>query len=207
MLCDEDACQAVGIDVDPGTVATAQSRYGGRASFMAADGTQLPFRTASFDLVTSFETLEHIAHATTFIGEVRRVLMPSGTLVLSTPNRDYTELNGHSCTNPYHVREYAPGELRKLLLPHFSSVELLGQRLSSEYRLSPFASDHQRLCVDAGAQMRLLWWRVQNKLPFALKDGLSRLFAGHSFYPGEEHYEFTETDMYMAPVLVALCHP
>ena len=208
MLTEANARHVACVDIDPATVAQAQRSSGqDRAAFLAADGTQLPFRTASFDLITSFETLEHITAAAPFVTELRRVLIPTGLLVLSTPNRDYTELNGHVCTNPFHVREYSRHELCELLTDRFSRVELLGQRLKPEYRLSPFESDHQRLYQDLGSRLRLFWWKIQNKLPFPLKDGLSRLFARHPFYPSDTHYEFTAQSVETAPVLLALCRP
>jgi SAM-dependent methyltransferase len=208
MLASAGAHYVAGVDLDPKSVGAA--RHGSqdsRAGFLAANGESLPFMNASFRLVTSFETLEHVNEAETLVSEIRRVLTPTGELILSTPNRDYTELNGQVCTNPFHVREYTRGELGKLLRHHFSSVELLGQRLRSEYRLSPFASDHQRMHVDGPTRVRLFWWKVQNKLPFPLKDSLSRLVAGHPFYPGEDGYEFTADRIETAPVLVALCRP
>jgi ubiquinone/menaquinone biosynthesis C-methylase UbiE len=208
MLAAAGATCVAGVDVD--FVSLAAARVGcqdSRAGFLAADGTQLPFTDASFDLAISFETLEHIEKSETYISEIRRVLTPAGTLILSTPNRDYTELNGQVCRNPFHVREYTRTELRKLLCSHFSTVELLGQRLRSEYRLSPFVSDHERMNRDGLTRVRLLWWKVQNKLPFPLKDSLSRLIAGHPFYPGEDSYEFTADRIETAPVLLALCHP
>jgi SAM-dependent methyltransferase len=208
MLASAGAHHVTGVDLDIATVAAARKEYGGtHRSFLVADGTCLPFATASFDVVTSFETLEHISTSEAFLAELRRVLTPDGLLVLSTPNRDYTEMNGNTCTNPHHVQEYTASELKQLLLRHFSRVELLGQRLAPEYRLSPFYADHQRMEMGAGTRLRLIWWKAQNRLPFPVKDSLSRLFSGHSFYPGEDSYLFSEEQIDAAPVLVAKGYP
>jgi len=46
----------------------------------------LPFADASVDVVTSFETLEHLLDPMHFLVEVNRILKEGGTLVLTTPN-------------------------------------------------------------------------------------------------------------------------
>lgn len=40
-----------------------------------------------FDLVTSLEVIEHVAHPAAFIAGLARALLPGGLLILSTPNR------------------------------------------------------------------------------------------------------------------------
>jgi 2-polyprenyl-3-methyl-5-hydroxy-6-metoxy-1,4-benzoquinol methylase len=50
-------------------------------------GQPLPFRESSFDLLTALEVIEHIADPYRFINELRRVLKPGGTLLLSLPNK------------------------------------------------------------------------------------------------------------------------
>jgi SAM-dependent methyltransferase len=48
----------------------------------------LPFRDGSFDVVVSLETIEHILDPDALLAEVHRLLVPGGTLVLSTPRLD-----------------------------------------------------------------------------------------------------------------------
>ncbi|MCL4360153.1 class I SAM-dependent methyltransferase [Patescibacteria group bacterium] len=47
---------------------------------------RIPFRSRSFDLVLSSETIEHLVNPDTFLKEVRRTLRPGGLLVLTSPN-------------------------------------------------------------------------------------------------------------------------
>lgn len=78
-------------------------------------------RNSSVDFVISFQVIEHIQHDKEFVAEVYRVLKPGGTFIVTTPNR------GMSLTrNPWHVREYAPDELRTLLRSYFADVECNG---------------------------------------------------------------------------------
>jgi SAM-dependent methyltransferase len=48
----------------------------------------LPFRDATFDLVTCLETIEHVHDTDHLVAEVRRVLKPTGYGVLSVPRID-----------------------------------------------------------------------------------------------------------------------
>ena len=48
--------------------------------------TGLPFGDASFEVVTFGEVIEHLPDPDAMLGEIRRVLVPGGTLVITTPN-------------------------------------------------------------------------------------------------------------------------
>ena len=49
------------------------------------DGTTLPFEDRSFDTVVAFEVLEHVFEQEQMLREMRRVLRPGGTLMITTP--------------------------------------------------------------------------------------------------------------------------
>src|SRR4051794_18541232 len=62
MLAEAGARSVVGVDLAPDALREAERDYSGRGRyFLLADGTRLPCADASFDLITSFETLEHIS--------------------------------------------------------------------------------------------------------------------------------------------------
>ena len=54
--------------------------------------------------VVSFETIEHFDRQDDFLREVRRVLRPDGSFIVSTPDRDVYSPAG-APANPFHVRE------------------------------------------------------------------------------------------------------
>jgi SAM-dependent methyltransferase len=115
------ARSAVGVDIDEPTVEHARGKYG--LDFERADVAELPFEDGSFDLVVSFETLEHVPDAARAIAEFRRVLADDGLLVASTPNSDR-----YLVDNEFHTREYTEREFGEMLAPHFSEVVLFYQQ-------------------------------------------------------------------------------
>lgn len=51
------------------------------------EGVELPFEDDSFDLVLSFDVIEHIPETDLHLSEVRRVLKPGGHYLFQTPNK------------------------------------------------------------------------------------------------------------------------
>ena len=117
----------VGVEIDAETVAAARLRYPG-VEFVEGDVGKLPFPDHHFDVITSFETLEHIPEPQTCLEEFRRVLKPGGVLIISTP--DKTIYNQHLAEpNPYHLHEMEREEFRRNLLQRFKNIALYGQRV------------------------------------------------------------------------------
>lgn len=83
--------QVVGVDISAGMVAAAKQeleRVGmSGITLQVGDATHLDFPDASFDKVLCSEVIEHIPDAPQALREMRRVLRPGGSLVLSTPNK------------------------------------------------------------------------------------------------------------------------
>jgi 2-polyprenyl-3-methyl-5-hydroxy-6-metoxy-1,4-benzoquinol methylase len=75
----------------------------------------------AYDVVISFQVIEHISDDHSFLREIHRVLKPGGTALLTTPNRSQSLTR-----NPWHVREYLPRELKELAASFFSSAEVKG---------------------------------------------------------------------------------
>ncbi|MFH2058563.1 MAG: class I SAM-dependent methyltransferase [Pseudomonadota bacterium] len=57
--------------------------------YTAASALDLPYKDGSFEIVTCFDVIEHIPKNTEYrmLYEIRRVLKPGGTLLLSTPRQ------------------------------------------------------------------------------------------------------------------------
>jgi SAM-dependent methyltransferase len=103
----------------------ARSRYP-RLRFVQASGTMLPFAPCSFDVVVSFQVVEHIDNAAGYLRELHRVVRPGATLYLTTPNRRLRLFPLQRPWNPYHVREYTDHQIGKLLASWFGTIEQWG---------------------------------------------------------------------------------
>ena len=72
--------------------------------------------------------IEHVTNQEEILSELSRVLSPTGTLLISTPNKaEYSDLNNYS--NEFHVKEFYVDEFRSFLKNEFAHVSFLGQRL------------------------------------------------------------------------------
>jgi SAM-dependent methyltransferase len=121
MIARAGAVSAVGVDVDQATVAHARGRYG--LDFQTADVTAMPFEDGTFDLVVSFETIEHVADPQRALDELARVAGPDGLVLVSTPNAEQ-----YLQPNPFHVRELTPDEFLAALGARFAEVRPLFQQ-------------------------------------------------------------------------------
>lgn len=124
------AKSVVGVDIDASSIAHARERYGSRENlrYETGDATLLDVEPASFDLVVSFETLEHVEAQERMLEGFARALTADGVLVVSSPDRHtYSEVAGFR--NEFHTRELYRDELLAMLKPHFPLVRLYGQKL------------------------------------------------------------------------------
>ena len=118
-----------GVDVSGEAVAHASAAYTERQNlnFMQGSCAKLPFDDASFDAVVSFETIEHINEQREFLGEIKRVLKPTGVLIVSSPNRaEYSDARGYA--NEFHVKELYRAEFADLLGERFGHLCWFSQR-------------------------------------------------------------------------------
>lgn len=110
------SCLIVGIDRDASAINYALSNYSGigNVSYRTADlnNNQL-FLPEYFSAVISFETIEHIPFAATFVESVYKSLKPRGIFICSSPNESRMPFSAECF--PYHIRHFRPNEFEKLL--------------------------------------------------------------------------------------------
>lgn len=118
-LQEAGAASVVGVDISEASCAHARRRYGVDAR--PGNAEQTPFADRSFELVVSFETIEHLARPAAFLGECLRLLVPGGLLIISTPNRCVYSANQR---NPFHCSEMDEEEFVAILKARFAQVEV-----------------------------------------------------------------------------------
>jgi ubiquinone/menaquinone biosynthesis C-methylase UbiE/glycosyltransferase involved in cell wall biosynthesis len=123
------ARSVVGVDISDEAVQHASVIYKKpNLTFRQGSAIALDFDEASFDVVVSFETIEHLAEQAQMLAEIRRVLRPDGLLVISSPNRPiYSEESGEY--NEFHVKELDFNEFDELLKSQFPAIQYFGQRM------------------------------------------------------------------------------
>lgn len=126
-----------GIDIDEESIEHAQNKYlKGNLEFLTASIEKLPFEDHSFDVVVSFETIEHVNEnlQQQFLKEIKRVLKKDGILIMSTPNKEiYTDFRNYH--NPFHVKEFYKDEFYEFLNSAFKFVDFSYQLRENVYLL------------------------------------------------------------------------
>jgi 2-polyprenyl-3-methyl-5-hydroxy-6-metoxy-1,4-benzoquinol methylase len=91
-----------GVDVDAKVVKNAQKKYS-RANLKFDFITDL---NQNFDLIVSYQVIEHVPNVNKYLKKLKRLLLPEGILIISTPDRRYRLNDGQKPWNEYHLREY-----------------------------------------------------------------------------------------------------
>lgn len=113
----------LGVDYDPRAIAEATQRYSlPNLSFAVGDPTdwEATIGSQSFDVVTSFDVIEHVRHRELFLEGLVKHLRPEGTLLLSTPCGA-----GRNILQPgweHHQIEFSAASLYDFLRRYFSTV-------------------------------------------------------------------------------------
>ena len=120
------AASCVGVDIDPQTIAYARETHGAAAvSFVQAAAEDTGLTSGEFDLVVSFETIEHVAEPTRLLEEFYRLLRPNGVLIISTPNDWALE------DSPFHLQQYTAKSFGEVLEGRFEIDEWWAQNSGS----------------------------------------------------------------------------
>ncbi len=120
------ASSIVGIDINPEAIAYGRARFeSDRLNFQIANVMETGFLNAQFDVICSFETIEHLPNIPAYLKEMVRILRPDGFYIVSTPQ--VSKIN-HRPNNPYHTIEFSRADFETLLHQYFDQVEIFGER-------------------------------------------------------------------------------
>lgn len=116
-LLSRRGAQAFGID--PSEIAIQYARQmhqqrGSGAEFAVRSGYDSGFEDGTFDAVVSTEVIEHVQEPARMLEEIRRILKPGGSALVSTPIRLTEEP-----MDPEHVVEWFPSQFQALVAAVF----------------------------------------------------------------------------------------
>jgi SAM-dependent methyltransferase len=110
------AARVVGVDVAAEAIAVAKRLFADPAiEYLCCDAYDLPERLgdeALFDVIVSFETIEHVQDPKRLLHMLRSLLAPGGVMMVSCPNDEIAYHDGGS--NPFHLASYSFEDFRRL---------------------------------------------------------------------------------------------
>lgn len=128
----------LGMDTDADTIKYCRNKYKKKnlefQNIYPGYEVSLAFKKR-FDVIVSFETIEHVQDYLVFLRFLKRSLIPSGVLILSSPNNF---LNVHPPKNRFHKREFDIMVLYKEIEKIFPGykIDLYGQNKTNVLRNS-----------------------------------------------------------------------
>ena len=127
-LANQGAAEVIGVDLSWQAIEYAKMHYSHpKLRFVIGDATTLALASGYFDIIVSFETLEHIKNYEGLLRETYRVLKTNGIIFISTPDRTITSpYNSRVPKNPHHAQEFTLDEFLDLLHLYYSRVKLFG---------------------------------------------------------------------------------
>lgn len=126
---------------------------------------------ASFDVIVSFETLEHIENPVGLLAEFSRLLKPGGRIIGSVPN-DWSDETGKD-PNPHHLHVYTLDSLRQQFGAFFTRERLYQQIASgcktreSSLRWTPLRRVLREVPVETAMPPDSEWWVMTGSKPLA----------------------------------------
>ena len=126
----EKAESVIGIDISEETIQYACDNYlTSNVEFMVGSIEKLLFEDNFFDVVVSFETIEHVNEQiqNSFLKEIKRVLKDDGILIMSTPDKKLFTDERSGKPSEFHVKEFYKEDFLKFLYKEFKYVEFKRQ--------------------------------------------------------------------------------
>jgi SAM-dependent methyltransferase len=118
------------VDVSPVAVSAAKAQFSSpNLDFRVippSEDEPLPFPEGSFDVVLSFQVIEHVEDPVRYLSEAKRVLTDGGTMLIATPDRTTRLHKGQRPWNRFHLREYTSSEFEEVVRTVFETVDLYG---------------------------------------------------------------------------------
>jgi 2-polyprenyl-3-methyl-5-hydroxy-6-metoxy-1,4-benzoquinol methylase len=111
-------------DISAEALSSASNRFGEDIEYVRLDAQNLPFQDGAFEVICSFETIEHLSDHHRFLAECLRCLRPGGALLCSTPNKAVSSPGRSGTSSSFHTREFYAYEVCELVARYFPHFEL-----------------------------------------------------------------------------------
>ena len=126
-----------GIDISRGSIGYAKKKYPSKnIHFEIGDVEKPRFKDNFFDVILSFEVIEHLSRQDVYLKEMKRVLKKKGLFFVSTPNKIYYSKERQE-KNPFHIKEFDLKEFREILSKQFKYVSIYSQNHNTAISISP----------------------------------------------------------------------
>ncbi len=127
LLADQAGAEHVlGFDLDKDSVRYGDVRYPHQHVKRQIQDVQQFTLPPTFDVIVSFETIEHLDDHHAFLKNVYTALKPGGVFIISTPIVPRTRTE---CDNPYHKIEWSFTDFRDLIGKYFQISETFVQSI------------------------------------------------------------------------------
>lgn len=138
----------LGVDIFKPVVDFAQKIFGkDNLNFICQDAQSLQLHD-SFDVVVSFETIEHIPEPQEFLKKANALLTKDGKLICSVPNEETRPYSKEG--NSFHYRHYTKDQFKEFLKDcGFEVVELYQQYSDNNYSVEKRSENGQIIVVIA----------------------------------------------------------
>ncbi len=127
-----DSSELFGVDTVPAMLDVARKKLGQRATLLESEAARLPFDDADFSLVVSTNSLHYFPDVDAVLREIRRVISPSGNLVITDWCRNYFWMKVLNRLLPRtqhaHVHTHKLGELERRLSQAGFSINSVTRR-------------------------------------------------------------------------------
>jgi len=140
MCIAQTARQVTAVDLFEENVVAASQKYARpNLKFMQMNATDLKFEDGQFDLVHSFQVIEHIPRdlLSQYVTEIKRVMKDGGSACISTLNLKRNQKPGVPYDkSPHHDKEFTPEEFKAFLSPFFGKTTVYGLYPKAKLRLA-----------------------------------------------------------------------
>jgi SAM-dependent methyltransferase len=165
------ALRVGGLDTNERCVQEARLRYPEFANnIWLYEGREIPFPKRDWDVVISFQVIEHVQDLKAYLEAILSVLSDAGVVLFTTPNREIRLDTGMTPWNKFHATEFTAAELRKVLQEHFCHVEVYG--LQGEPEITGIERDRCWRARRAARKERAISTRVFRYLQGAMKSAV-----------------------------------